>query len=200
MILPKEEGWINLDMIPGEGVDEVWDIQDKDGARLFLKENEYDEILMSHVFEHLPRPLAAMECLWRMAKPGALMTVRCPWGGSHIAFEDPTHVRQVFLQTMHYFSQTAYNAADYGYKGDWWCKRQIVVIDSKRVDRRWPIEMLHEALLTQWNVGVEIISELYAEKPARAAGTPSPAYQLELAFDFQLQEMAQNDAGLIKPA
>lgn len=192
-IMPKAAGWDNLDITPGEGVDIVWNIQDTAGVPLD-RINQYDFILLSHVFEHLTNPLQAMYNLWCMAKPGAKMIVRCPWGGSHIAFEDPTHVRAVFLQTMHYYSQVAYNAADYGYQGDWHLERQILVLDDKfqAID---DLDTLHEMAMTSWNVGLELISIMSCVKPARPAGCPGEGYKLELVFAHQLD---QDDEGANK--
>lgn len=193
-LLPASDGWVNLDKEKLEGVDLMLDLE-RPLEDLAWYDNYFDEIFLSHTFEHFKEPLIAMENLWRMAKADAKMTVRCPWGGSHIAFEDPTHVRAVFLQTMHYFSQTAYNAADYGYRGDWETERQIVVIDSQLIARDAPVEVLHQLVLTQWNVAKEIICELKAIKPARAPGTPSRGFRLEFAFDDEVYRQADQTQG-----
>lgn len=60
-----------------------------------------------------------MQELHRIAKPGAKANFRLPNGASDDAFEDPTHVKQYFLQSFGYFSQPYYWRSDYGYRGDW---------------------------------------------------------------------------------
>ena len=84
-----------------------------------------DQVYGSHVIEHLQNPLAMMEQLWRVCKPGAIAVFECPYGSSDDADEDPTHVRRVFPASFQYFGQPYYWRADYGYKGDW----QVQVVE-----------------------------------------------------------------------
>ena len=114
--------WINLDVRPLPGVDLVADLDGRGSAGpaaapLPLPDGSVEEFLLSHVLEHIREPLPMMEELWRVAAPGARMTVRCPYGSSDDAWEDPTHVRAIFLQSFGYFSQPYYWRADYGYRG-----------------------------------------------------------------------------------
>ncbi len=60
-----------------------------------------------------------MQELHRIATPNAAVTFNVPYGSSDDAFEDPTHVRPMFMNSFLYFSQPAYWRADYGYRGDW---------------------------------------------------------------------------------
>lgn len=201
MILPKEEGWINLDLIPGPGVDIAANVANPMLlATQGLEANQFDEILLSHVFEHLVDPLTAMQNLWTLAKPGAHMTVRCPWGGNHIAFEDPTHVRAIFLQSLCYFSQSMYNAADYGYRGDWNVDRQIIVVDEKLLPPDADLELVNMLVRTSWNIGVELIAEMTAIKPARPPGTPSKGFKLEYATTAQMLPRTSQNCALVKTA
>ena len=43
-----------------------------------FKDNSVDEIIMSHVLEHLDRPLRVMEEIWRICKPGAIVNISVP--------------------------------------------------------------------------------------------------------------------------
>lgn len=109
--------WINVDKSPLVGADHVMDVnQDR---WMVHNHNKASEIYMSHVLEHLTNPLFVLEQLWCIAKPGALLYVRVPYGSSDNAWEDQTHVRPYFLGSFSYFSQMHYRGADYGYRGDW---------------------------------------------------------------------------------
>lgn len=111
--------YVNLDSRAGEGVDYVFDLDACSHADLPFAADYFDEIHGSHVLEHIKFPLPMMEQLHRIAKNGAILQFKLPYGSSDDAFEDPTHVRQYFLQSFGYFSQPYYWRADYGYKGDW---------------------------------------------------------------------------------
>jgi hypothetical protein len=41
-----------------------------------------------------------MQELWRVAKPDAILGIRCPHGASDDADEDPTHVRRMFPRSF----------------------------------------------------------------------------------------------------
>ncbi|PGT95614.1 methyltransferase domain-containing protein, partial [Bacillus cereus] len=91
-------------------------------------DNSIDEFLAVHLLEHIQRPLDLMEELHRIAKQNAIMVCNVPYGSSDDAFEDPTHIRQFFLNSFTYFSQPIYWRADYGYRGDWLIEKLILVI------------------------------------------------------------------------
>ena len=118
------DGWVNLDSIQLEGVDVVADLDDCDNNRLPFKDNYFEEFLASHLIEHLHNPLPFMQELHRISKNNAKLVYRLPYGSSDAAFEDPTHVKQYFLNSFGYFSQPYYWRADYGYRGDW----KVVII------------------------------------------------------------------------
>ena len=99
-ILP---GWINLDMNPVAGIDIVADLEQCRLERLPLDDGSVDEFFLGDVLEHIRQPLPLMEELHRIAKPGARMTIRCPYGASDDAFEDPTHARPVLPQQLRLF-------------------------------------------------------------------------------------------------
>src|SRR6266849_4569920 len=90
-ILPD---WINVDVIPGEGVDVVADLDACAKTPLPFETDSIDEFLGSHLLEHITHALPLMQELHRVAKPGAQAVFNLPYGSSDDAFEDPTHVRQ----------------------------------------------------------------------------------------------------------
>ena len=102
------EGWVNVDRCELPGVDITHDLEDCRYGCLPVEPNTVDEFLLSHVIEHVNDSLGLMQELHRIAKPGALATIRTPFGSSDDAWEDPTHVRAYFPNSFGYFSQPFY--------------------------------------------------------------------------------------------
>ena len=121
---------------------------------------------MSHVIEHLRHPLPLMQELHRIAKPGAIATIRVPHGASDEAWEDPTHVRAYFTGSFGYFSQPYYWRADYGYRGDWQPRRIEFVVDAADLARDG-VAGLQGRIQRERNLVREMIVELEAIKPIR---------------------------------
>jgi SAM-dependent methyltransferase len=161
------DGWVNLDIAALPGVDIVADLDNCRESPLPFDDDSFDEFLLSHVIEHIRDPLALMQELHRIARPGARMVLRVPHGASDDAFEDPTHVRQYFHGSFGYFSQPFYWRADYGYRGDW-----LTGVIRLKVERtRFPDATAAEILVRinrERNVILEMEAELTAVKPARA--------------------------------
>lgn len=160
------DGWVNLDSIQLEGVDVVADLDDCDNNRLPFKDNYFEEFLASHLIEHLHNPLPFMQELHRISKNNAKLVFRLPYGSSDAAFEDPTHVKQYFLNSFGYFSQPYYWRADYGYRGDW----KVVIISLLVEKNRYAEKKAEEIFIeinTFRNVVREMIVELRSIKPIR---------------------------------
>ncbi|HBA36415.1 TPA: hypothetical protein DCZ15_00910 [Candidatus Falkowbacteria bacterium] len=68
-------GYVNVDNNALEKADVVHDLNRYPYP---FQNNEFDEILASHVIEHLGDPLDFLQELWRIAKPGAQITIKCP--------------------------------------------------------------------------------------------------------------------------
>jgi SAM-dependent methyltransferase len=164
-ILP---GWVNLDFVPGNGVDVVADLDKCGEVPLPFEDDSFDEVLASHLFEHLRNPLPFMQEIHRIAKPDAKAVFRVPYGSSDDAFEDPTHVRLCFLQTFSYFSQPYYWRADYGYRGDWKTNTIRLLVSRKRYAGKAPQEIMADVAHLR-NVVQEMTVEMVAVKPIRAA-------------------------------
>ncbi|MBG9616686.1 class I SAM-dependent methyltransferase [Bacillus cereus] len=162
------KGWVNLDIMPLEGVDIIADLNQCKTTPLPFEENSVDEFFASHVLEHMERPLDVMEELHRIAKPNAKMLCEVPYGSSDDAFEDPTHSQQFFLHSFDYFSQPSYWRADYGYKGDWLIEKVSLVVDANTYTGKSAEDILH-AVHTYRNVVKEMIVQLKAIKPIRGA-------------------------------
>lgn len=158
--------WVNLDLLPGEGVDVVADLDRCGDVPLPFADDSFDEFRASHLFEHLRHPLPFMQELHRIARPGAKAEFRVPYGSSDDAYEDPTHVRQCYLVTFRYFSQPMYWRADYGYRGDWDVKKIGLLISKQRYEFQ-PVEKIMQDVTHLRNVVSEMIVELVAVKPIR---------------------------------
>jgi|TARA_B110000238_G_scaffold94951_1_gene103740 SAM-dependent methyltransferase len=73
--------------------------------------NDYaDEIHFYHVLEHLDDPVAKMEELHRILKPGGTLFMRVPHFSSHGAFTDITHKRPYSYFSFDIFLPEAYHS------------------------------------------------------------------------------------------
>lgn len=160
------EGWINLDAQKLPGVDIIGDLDRCRDTPLPIESDSIDEFLLSHVIEHIRDQLSMMQELYRIAKPGAVAVARVPYGSSDDAFEDPTHVRQMFLESFGYFGQPAYWRADYNYRGDW-DVRKITLIVPRQQNEGLSAQQILDKVKMLRNVVTEMVVELVAIKPAR---------------------------------
>ena len=168
--------WTNVDLTPREGVvvadlEKAWPFPD----------DHFDELFCAHVLEHMKDPLHFMQEAWRVAKPGALMTVMVPYGSSDNAWEDPTHTRPYFIGSFYFFSQPAYHSADYGYRGDW--DAELITVDLP--DRLFPDKdpaAVEKILRHQRNVVDQMTAELRAVKPIRSPDAAGKHVKVALNF------------------
>lgn len=158
-------GWLNLDSFALPGVDIIADLEQCDAKPLPVETNSVGEFLLSHVLEHIHNVLPMMQELHRVATSNALMTIRVPYGSSDDAFEDPTHVRQIFTGSFGYFSQPYYWRADYGYRGDW--LTESITLEVAENLRHLPEPELWDRIHRDRNVIVEMVATLRAIKPIR---------------------------------
>ena len=183
-ILP---GWFNVDQVDLPGVDLVQDLNNMGRERWNMaawdanfSENSIDQFMMSHTIEHITNTLPLMQELHRIAKPDAKIVIRCPYGSSDDADEDPTHVRRYFLQSWLYFAQPAYWRADYGYRGDWQVETIELVVPTSRFNGM-TVETAMNIVRSERNVVREMIATLRAVKPIRE---PKRELQVPPAIKF----------------
>lgn len=162
-ILP---GWVNIDIMPDEGVDLVFDLETCKTEKLPYEDNSVSEFRMLHTLEHLDNTLDLMDELYRVAKPDAEMLIAVPYGSSDEAWSDPTHKRPVFLRSFNYFQQPFYTFADYGYSGDWQVYYVGFKIDGKSAEGLTPPELMVK-VDKERNFVLEMFVKLRATKPAR---------------------------------
>ena len=174
------DGWINIDRMALPGVDHVVELDDPDKVTIPLPDDSVDEFALSHILEHIHHPLPLMAELWRVARDGARCEVRCPYGSSDDADEDPTHVRRMFPNSFAYFGQGAYWRADYGYRADWDVTGITLAVPEVRYAGA-TVEQIAGDVMSLRNVVVEMRAELVAVKPARTdAEFPAPTVSIEL--------------------
>jgi SAM-dependent methyltransferase len=162
------DGWVNLDLIPGPGVDVTQNLEECATKPLPFEDDTFSEFFASHLIEHVTNTLPMMQELHRVAKDGAIAVFRCPHGSNDDAFEDPTHVRQYFANSFVYFSQPAYWRADYGYRGDWQVVKTQLRLNAGQWKDKSPQDIIF-AVQHMRNVVEELIVTLRAVKPIRAS-------------------------------
>jgi len=87
--LPKEDGWINTDYRPGDGIDDVFDANE----RWPYPGEMFHEVRSDHVLEHLSDHRNYFREAWRVLKPKGSMTLRLPYGWHSASWWDLTHLR-----------------------------------------------------------------------------------------------------------
>ncbi|MBF0158463.1 MAG: hypothetical protein HQL58_02970 [Magnetococcales bacterium] len=155
-------GWINLDMV---GCADIHFNLDNCGEeKIPLSDDQIDGFYMSHLFEHIRNPLTMMEELWRIAKNGAQLIIRLPYGSSDDAFEDPTYVRPYFETSFHVFSQSSHKTADYGYRADWHTEKIMLIVPKGTIGE---IAETYKQIKQKRNIVREMVVMMRAVKPAR---------------------------------
>lgn len=173
-------GWVNVDQRQLPGVDVIADLNACRTTKLPFDDNSVDGLLLNHVLEHIPDSLALMAELYRIARPGAELVARVPYGSSDDAWEDPTHVRAYFAGSWGYFSQPFQWRADYQYTADWQPEAVTLVVGHRWAGRPKPevLGLIH----AQRNIVVEMIAVLRKVYPAREARRElqvPPRYEIE---------------------
>lgn len=160
------EGYVNLDTVAGPGIDVVANLDDLKATPLPFEDDSVEEILGSHLLEHIDDPLTLMQELHRIAQPGANAIFNVPYGSSDDAWSDPTHTRPYFMDSFGYFSQPFYWRADYGYRGDWQPAYLLLKVGASKCEGKSTEEILHD-INTLRNVVQEMTAVLTAVKPIR---------------------------------
>jgi len=80
-------GWVNLDRVDYGGNT----LTDLDRYPWPFPDSHFDEILCSHILEHLGNFNAVVTELWRISRPGALIVVRVPFFLSTKFYSEPDH-------------------------------------------------------------------------------------------------------------
>ncbi|MCX7314424.1 MAG: methyltransferase domain-containing protein [Alphaproteobacteria bacterium] len=104
----KMAGWHNVDKIAVCNPDEVVDLERLPWP---WADNSVDEVLFSHVLEHLGQTpdiyLGIIKELYRVCRDGATITIVVPHPRHDHFLIDPTHVRPITPEGLNMFSQAA---------------------------------------------------------------------------------------------
>jgi ubiquinone/menaquinone biosynthesis C-methylase UbiE len=95
-----KKGWINIDFVPSDGVDMVFDLNKYPWP---FKENSVDEISMENVLEHLEDPNSTIREIWRVSKKGSTAKITVPHFSSACAWGDLTHKRPFSIFSMEHY-------------------------------------------------------------------------------------------------
>jgi SAM-dependent methyltransferase len=102
----KVEGAFGVDGVALPGVDLVHDLR----ARPYpLPAACADRVELNHVIEHFDDPIALLEEVWRIARPGGTVSIRTPHGSGPLAWKDPTHRRAFTSESFRYFGENGYS-------------------------------------------------------------------------------------------
>ena len=97
--LHQPAGYINVDIKPLPGVDLIADVDQpwpwKDGT--------VTEIIASHIFEHINKPIEFMAEAWRVLADDGILDIRVPHWQHIYAYTDPTHKRFCTELTFDYW-------------------------------------------------------------------------------------------------
>lgn len=155
----KQEGYLGLDWTPTADHDVRADL----GHALPFAESTFDEVWMSHVFEHLEYPVHVLDEIWRVAKPNARVEIRGPhFSSPHLVWGDPTHRRGLSLATFLCFTP----------ESNWYVARSryritsvhLVKGDTSFREKRWRIWYWP---LLLWNKVMEAIINISPASIAR---------------------------------
>ena len=103
--LDIKEGYVNMDILKIKGVNVVHDFNKFPYP---FKDNEFDEVLTSHVLEHLDDLVKVMAELKRICKPNAKIFIRVPHFSCGVSYRDPTHKRLFSYFTFDYFTEDCF--------------------------------------------------------------------------------------------
>lgn len=122
-----KKGWINVDIQSAPGIDKSFDFSKMPYP---FENNEFDEILINHVLEHIPNPLNVIKEIWRVSKNGAKIRIVVPYYTSYWSYADYTPVnffnKESLIQLM--------NDAKYIHKKK---REQFRVVEVKEIPQRF---------------------------------------------------------------
>lgn len=160
-------GWINAGSGAGR-FDIDFDLQACRAQKLPLADGTLDGIHLSHVLEGVRDAQALFEELYRVARPDAKLFVRVAHGARDDAWQDDAQQRVWTEGSFAHFAQPV-QPPGAAYCGDWAVTSIALVSDTPAPA---------DELLAARNRVREMVVELRAVKPARAAQGVHPARQL----------------------
>lgn len=81
-------GWVNVDCRENVKLDIKWNLEKFPYP---FKDNTFDEVLLSHVLEHLNEPAKVLKEMARISKKNSIITVKVPHANSYAYLSDLQH-------------------------------------------------------------------------------------------------------------
>lgn len=103
----EKDDYTNIDRMD-LGQDHIIDLEDLKDNPLPFKDNEFDHVMLIHVFEHIQNVIPLMDELWRVTKNGGKCYVVCPYWTHFWAVGDIDHKRLVNEHCFIWFNQDHY--------------------------------------------------------------------------------------------
>ena len=125
-------GYVNLDLVPAEGVDVVADIEE---VGLPFRDDSFDEILASHVLAHVQRRTfhEILVELLRTLRQNGRLEVRASYFPSALWFGDPDHRIPFGWRTFDGYTKPGTRGHDAGSRRSTSCGGAFPLI----MERRW---------------------------------------------------------------
>lgn len=117
-----------------------------------LMGDEFDEIYLDNVLEHLDDPMRVMEEVHRLSKPGGLVKVIVPYFRSVWAFIDPTHKHFFTVDSFAYYDPDHIICQRYDYVKTRFKVERVVF--NETLPSRWPKQMIIN-LANRWPLRYE---------------------------------------------
>ena len=146
-----EEGFKSVDIDPETYPDYLTDLE-KDDCLKEIEDDSVDEVIMSHIFEHISNIHGFMKELYRVCKNEALVYITCPYWSHHTAVEDPTHVRFMTEKSMMYFDRNATGSDGRQFCKDYDFKTEKIEMHPTAEYRDLPLGELKDIAGKQLNV------------------------------------------------
>ncbi|TSC90967.1 MAG: type 11 methyltransferase [Parcubacteria group bacterium Licking1014_17] len=155
----KRQGFKGVDIVPGEGVDFVWDLEKFPWGP--FKNNSVEEVNVSHYAEHTRDLIKFMDEVWRICRHDVKVTIVSPYYTSIRAWMDPTHVRAISENTWLYFNKSwreSVKLEHYPIKSNYNIEKMYTFFNppwDKKSDEARQFAQTH-----YWNVISDIVVEL----------------------------------------
>jgi SAM-dependent methyltransferase len=136
------KGYINVDLTKKYGADIIHNLE---RFPYPFKNNEFDEILLDNVLEHLENTIKVMEELYRISKPGAIIKIIVPHYSGAMAFGHITHKRFFSSGTFDTFKPgnwEKYSKAEFEI-----LERKLIWLDSRNWSWIKPLKSVIDKLI-----------------------------------------------------
>ena len=159
-----KKGYINCDFSDNIKLDKKFDITKK----IPFDDNSVEEILISHVLEHIQKPIEVLKEMYRICKNNAIIKIRVPYFSSESAFG--------MLDHYSFYSYTTFDCLEKTHPCHWQGIGNFEIIDKKlKWDKRLilfekiftltpKITRIYQELFCWWFPAKELIINLKAVK------------------------------------